>query len=108
MTRQALWQQRRRAAGCCITCGQPRGANGTSYQCRACCDKRAARVKRAYYSKKIETAARSVTAEAPTDRANVAITADRYDLQRLGKILGEENQDKDRMDIEDRNTVRES
>jgi len=37
------WQARKRQAGCCVCCGKPRGAHGTSVYCRRCADHRNAR-----------------------------------------------------------------
>ncbi|HTU02258.1 MAG TPA: hypothetical protein VMG58_10600 [Candidatus Sulfotelmatobacter sp.] len=34
------WQARKRAAGCCASCGKPRGPDGTTSLCRACADTR--------------------------------------------------------------------
>jgi hypothetical protein len=40
-TRHALCER----TGDCVTCGRPRGANGTMRDCRACADKHARRAK---------------------------------------------------------------
>ena len=45
VSRQTIWQLKRKAEGKCITCGQPRV---TKTHCRSCADKQAARWKRWY------------------------------------------------------------
>lgn len=40
---QRAYIAKRRKAGLCMTCGKPRGANGTKYRCRLCADGMAAR-----------------------------------------------------------------
>ncbi|HTU00885.1 MAG TPA: hypothetical protein VMG58_03675 [Candidatus Sulfotelmatobacter sp.] len=40
------WQERKRQAGRCVSCGKPRGKRGTASLCRPCADKRNRRRRR--------------------------------------------------------------
>lgn len=37
-SRQKVWQERRKAEGCCKTCGKMRGTDGSTSYCRVCLD----------------------------------------------------------------------